>query len=267
MAQDILTKICDQRREDVELQRQKISESTLLEQIRDLPPIRDFADSLIQTIANHQIGLIAEIKRASPSQGEIRAGFDPASCASAYAAAGATCLSVLTEPHWFKGEDSYIAEVKAVSLLPVLRKDFIVDTYQVLESRAIGADCILVIMAALDDKAAQDICLTARDAGLDILVEVHDKTERDRVIDLELDFDLLGINNRNLKTLEIDTATTLDLAKDLPPGIIVISESGLNSYQDLRHMMEHDIYGFLVGTSLMREKDLETATRRLLGAD
>ncbi|MGM0421682.1 MAG: indole-3-glycerol phosphate synthase TrpC [Pseudomonadota bacterium] len=263
MAQDILEQICAQRRDDVNRLRHIISEDNLNDQIASLPAPRGFAAALKQKNADQDIGLIAEIKRASPSQGEIRADFDPVSCAMSYARAGASCLSVLTEPHWFKGRDQYIADIKSAVDLPVLRKDFIIDPYQVIESRAIGADCILVIMAALDDAAARDICQTARTYGLDILIEVHDASERDRA--LTLDFDLLGINNRNLKTMAIDINTTLTLAADIPAGITVVSESGINSYQDICRMMEHDINCFLVGTSLMRQTDLETATRHLLG--
>ena len=263
MTQDILEKICTQKRADIALRRQTVSEGMLDNQISSLPAPRGFAAALKQKADDQDIGLIAEIKRASPSQGNIRADFDPVNCALSYANAGASCLSVLTEPHWFKGCDQYVADIKSAVSLPVLRKDFIIDPYQVIESRAIGADCILVIMAALDDAAARDICQTAREYGLDILIEVHDAPERDRA--LALDFDLLGINNRNLKTMAIDINTTLALAADISPDITIVSESGINTHQDICRMIDHDIYCFLVGTSLMRQNDLETATRQLLG--
>ena len=259
---DILKKICDKRREDVKDAKQKRPVSELLSRIQSTALPRGFSKKIKDKTARQETALIAEVKRASPSQGEIRKDFDPVQCAKDYEAAGATCLSVLTEPHWFKGQDSYIQDIKAVVKLPVLRKDFMIDPYQVIESRALGADCILIIMAAVDDALAQDLNQNAHDLGMNTLVEIHNQEELDRA--LKLDFDLLGINNRNLKTMDIDIQTTINLSKGLTKTHAIVCESGINTRQDIDLMQQNGIYSFLVGTSLMRQSDLQAATRSLL---
>ena len=260
---NILQQICDKRREDVIKRKKAVTPQGLLRTIQNSALPRGFAHAITHKVQNHDIALIAEVKHASPSQGIIQTDFDPIQCATAYEKAGATCLSVLTEPHWFKGQDHYIEQIKSTTSLPVLRKDFMVDPYQIIESRALGADCVLIILAALDDHMALDMCQTAQDLGLSILVEVHDHAEQERAF--HLPFDMFGINNRNLKTMEINIETSISLAQHCPKETTIVSESGLNTHTDLQKMTQHGIYSFLVGTSLMRQSNLEQATRTLLG--
>ena len=224
-------------------------------------PVRGFAAALARTRAAGRYALIAEIKKASPSKGLIRADFVPETLARAYAAGGATCLSVLTEDRWFQGNDAYLMAARAACDLPVLRKDFIVDPWQVIEARAINADAVLLIMAALSDVQAAELEAVAIAHGLDVLVEVHDAAERDRA--LRLKTPLLGINNRNLKTLSVDLATSFALADT--PGRTLVAESGLSGPDDLDALAVVGITTFLVGESLMRQADVTRATRDLLG--
>jgi len=259
---DVLAEICDRKRQDVTRRKAERSEAALHSLAASAPPVRRFAASLESRIKDGRYGLIAEIKKASPSRGLIRADFDLPSLAQAYEAGGATCLSVLTDAPYFQGSDDDLRRARAACALPVLRKDFILDPYQVIESRAIGADCILLIMAALDDGLARDLAAIAPDLGLDILVEVHDRAELDRALDL--DCRLIGINNRNLKTLKVDLKTTEELAPLVPSDRVVVGESGIYDPADLDRLAVVGARCFLVGESLMKAADVAAATRRLL---
>lgn len=261
---DVLARICALKRAELARRQERRPLAELERGLADAPPLRGFADALARTAASDRLALIAEIKRASPSRGLIRADFDPATLARLYAHAGATCLSVLTEEPHFQGADEHLLAARAAVGLPVLRKDFTLEPYQVLEARLLGADCILLIMAALDDATASELARLAGALGMDVLVEVHDAAELERA--LALPTRLVGINNRNLKTLQVDLRTTLELAPRIPHDRIVVAESGLSTHAELLHAREAGARAFLVGESLMREPDLVAATRRLLGA-
>lgn len=258
---DILARICGDKRRHVSDRKAHRPLSEIEAAARSMPRPLGFARSLSRA-ANEGFGLIAEIKRASPSAGEIRADFKPAPIARAYRDAGAACLSVLTDRPYFRGDDSDVIAAKREVDLPCLRKDFMVDPYQVVEARAIGADCILVIMAAVDDVLAAELRAAAEALGLDVLVEIHDRTELDRA--LALGASLIGVNNRDLKTLSVDLATTETLAPHIPVGCDTVCESGLKSHADLRRMAACGVRRFLVGEHLMRRPDIAAATRALL---
>ncbi len=263
MMENVLERICDRKREEVRSRKRRTPLSALEDAARRAAPPRGFRAALERTEARGGLALIAEIKKASPSRGLIRADFDPARLARAYAEGGASCLSVLTDEPHFQGTDADLTAARSAVPLPVLRKDFLIDPYQVVEARAIGADAILVILAAVEDGLASELMAVAAEWGMDALVEVHDEAELERA--LALSPPLLGINNRNLRTLEVDLATTRTLAPRVPGECLLVAESGLHSHADLLDMRSAGARAFLVGESLMRQPDLREATRRLLG--
>jgi indole-3-glycerol phosphate synthase len=262
---DILALICAQTRAETARRREATPIEALKSRLAAAGPPRGFGHALKGKIAIGGFGLVAEIKRASPSGGLIRADFSPADLARAYAAGGATCLSVLTDAPYFQGSPDDLIAARAAVDLPVLRKDFILEPWQVYESRAMGADCILLIMAALTDQEARDLEALARSLDMDVLAEVHDEAELDRALGLATN--LIGINNRNLKTLATTLDTARALAPRIPPDRFPIAESGIKSHADLLGLCrDAGVHCFLVGEHLMREADVTAATRALLGA-
>ncbi len=260
---DVLAEICAKKREHIATQKRNVSEVILHERALHVTPPRGFHSALKKRITNSSVGLIAEVKKASPSRGLIRADFDPATIAKAYEKGGATCLSVLTDAPYFQGADAYLIAARAAVTLPVLRKDFMLDPYQILEARSLGADAILLIMAALSDETARELAILACDLGMDALIEVHDETELERAL-AHVPSKLIGINNRSLKTLEVNLATSESLRTRIPEDYTVVCESGIATAADVARMRAADMHCFLVGESLMREENIEAATRALL---
>ena len=258
---DKLQEICDSKRQEVAARRAEHSLAALDHNAVGQSPPRGFRAAL-ETKAASGFGLIAEIKKASPSKGLIREDFRPADHARAYAAGGAACLSVLTDAPYFQGHEDYLIEARAACPLPVLRKDFMVDPWQVAEARAIGADAILIIVAALDDTQMAEIEAAALERGMDVLVEVHNEAEMERAA--KLNSRLIGVNNRDLKRFVTDIAVTERLAPLAPEGTLLVSESGIAGHADLERLAKSGVRCFLVGESLMRQSDVEAATRELL---
>ena len=259
--QDVLQRILARKQEEVAARREHVSLFELKTRAASMPPLRGFADAIEARIASGQPAVIAEVKKASPSKGVIRAHFDPAAIARSYEAGGAACLSVLTDVDFFQGSDEFLRQARAACALPVLRKDFIVDAWQLYEARGLGADCVLLIAAALDDARLSEFAFIAGELGMDVLVEVHDLDELERA--LPVPARLLGINNRNLKTFEVSLQATLDLQPMVPADRVLVTESGILARTDVALMRGAGVHAFLVGEAFMRAPDPGTALREL----
>lgn len=260
-APDILQTILRRKADEVADRRARISQRELVSRAEDADPVRGFAAAIRSTLARGRAAVIAEIKKASPSKGLLRADFQPAQIAQSYERGGATCLSVLTDIDFFQGADEYLQQARAACALPVLRKDFIIDPWQIYEARALNADCILLIVAALDDAMLAELASLASDLGMDALVEVHDAAELDRA--LALSVSLLGINNRNLRSFETRLETTLDLLGRIPADRIVVTESGIHTTADVARLRGRGVHTFLVGEAFMRAQDPGTKLAEL----
>ena len=258
---DILRRILARKAEEVAERRARVPERELRARLPEAPPVRGFRQALEAHIQRGEPAVIAEIKKASPSKGVLRPEFDPEAIARAYAGAGAACLSVLTDVDFFQGADEYLVRARAASGLPVLRKDFTIDPYQVLEARALGADCILLIAAALDDTRLGELADLAQSLGMDVLLEVHDAGELERA--LATPAPLIGINNRDLRTFEVRLETTLDLLPRVPGDRLLVTESGILTRADVERMRAHGVHAFLVGEAFMRAADPGAALREL----
>ncbi|WP_086930937.1 indole-3-glycerol phosphate synthase TrpC [Agarilytica rhodophyticola] len=261
---DILKKIIARKYQEVEERSHFRKLSELQSLARDCAPARGFVNAMEQRIKAGEPAIIAEIKKASPSKGVIREDFDPAAIAKSYESGGAACLSVLTDEDFFQGSDEYLQLARGVCQLPVIRKDFIVDPYQVFEAKVINADCILLIVAALEKQQLTDLHDLAVELGLDVLVEVHDRQELE--LALELDSKLVGINNRDLRSFDVSLNTTLSLLDMIPNERIVVTESGIHSTSDVATMRDHDVHAFLVGESFMRAAEPGEKLRELFFA-
>jgi indole-3-glycerol phosphate synthase len=260
---DILKRILARKAEEIAARSAKVPLSALREQAAAAPAPRGFAKAIESHIARRRLAVIAEIKKASPSRGVLRPDFRPADIALSYERHGATCLSVLTDVDFFQGSDEYLKQARAACALPVLRKDFMIDPYQVYEARAIGADGILLIAAALEDARMHDLAALAHELDIDVLVEVHDQWELERA--LELDVRLVGVNNRDLRTFDVRLETTLDMLDEIPEDRIVVTESGILTPADAARMRDHGVNAFLVGEAFMKARDPGEALARLFG--
>ena len=250
---DILTRILARKHEEVALRKKNISQGQLIEICNDLPDTRGFVAALQRNISEGLPAVIAEIKKASPSKGVIRGNFIPTEIAQSYASAGAACLSVLTDVDFFQGSDAYLLQAHDACSLPILRKDFIVEEYQIYESRALGADCILLIAAALNDDQLRNYAQLARMLQMDVLLEVHDAQELQRA--LQIDVTMIGINNRNLRSFEVNLQTTITLKKKIPDNMLIVTESGILARADVQLMQSNGVNAFLVGEAMMRAQD------------
>lgn len=258
---DILQKILQRKTEEIATRSASISLDELSSGIDDSPPPRGFVNAIKNTIADGRAAVIAEAKKASPSKGVMREDFDIVQIAKSYEAGGATCMSVLTDKDFFQGSDEYLKQAREACNLPLIRKDFIIDPYQVLEARIMGADCILLIVAALQDTQMRELAELATELQLDVLVEVHDAEELQRALPLNLT--LVGINNRNLRTFETSLDTTTGLLGQIPEDRIVVTESGIHTIEDVQFMRQHDVNTFLVGEAFMREAEPGEKLRQL----
>ena len=259
---DVLAKILADKRTHVAERKAALPFSEVERLAHAAGPVRRFAAALKQAVTTEGYGLIAEIKRASPSKGLIRADFEPPVLARSYQTGGAACLSVLTDRPYFQGDDSFINTARTACGLPVLRKDFMIDPYQIAEARMLGADCVLLIMAALSDPLADELSTIAHEMGMSVLIEVHNRHELDRA--QKIRYEMIGINNRNLRTMQVDLETSIKLAPHLPHDRIGVAESGISVSADLARLAAVGIRCFLVGESLMRHADVAAATRKLL---
>ena len=258
---DILNRILARKAEEVAERRARLPEAELIARIADLPGTRGFAAAIEAKIDAGLPAVIAEVKKASPSKGLIRTNFDPAAIARSYAAAGAACLSVLTDSDFFQGSEAFLQQAREACSLPVLRKDFIIDAYQVYEARAIGADCVLLIVSALDDDVLLQLSLLAAELDMDVLCEVHDEEELERAMALPVP--LIGVNNRNLRNFETSLETSLTLQGLIEYDRILVAESGIHTPEDVARLREGGIQAFLVGEAFMRAEDPGTELRRL----
>ncbi|MEX1199889.1 MAG: indole-3-glycerol phosphate synthase TrpC [Methylophaga sp.] len=258
---DILKKILHRKQQEIDERSARVPQSKLQEMAENALPVRGFVEAMQAKIAAGQSAVIAEIKKASPSKGLLRADFRPADIAQSYQSGGAACLSVLTDKDFFQGHEDFLQQARAACELPVIRKDFIIDPYQVFEARAINADCILLIVAALNDYQLEELSQLALQLDMDVLVEVHDAEELHRALVLNLP--LIGINNRDLRTFDTRLETTLDLLKQIPDETTVVTESGIHSPADVALMREHHVNAFLVGEAFMRADDPGAALSQL----
>ncbi|PTQ67112.1 indole-3-glycerol phosphate synthase TrpC [Pseudomonas sp. GV071] len=258
----VLEKILARKAEEVAARKAVVSLAEVEREARAADAPRGFANALLAAAKSKQPGVIAEVKKASPSKGVLRENFDPVEIAQSYEAGGAACLSVLTDIDFFQGADHYLQQARAACGLPVIRKDFMIDPYQIVESRALGADCILLIVSALDDVQMAELAAVAKSVNLDVLVEVHDGEELDRALKV-LDTPLVGINNRNLHTFEVSLETTLDLLPRIPRERMVVTESGIMNRADVELMEISNVYGFLVGEAFMRAANPGLELQRL----